>query len=804
MIITRFCLVTLLLFFAGAQLQAEEREKQVATVAIEDDDDAEPRGAEALPQGEELVNIDFPEPTEIKDIIKAVALWTGKNVIIDRQVTGKVQIISPRKVTKEEAYQAFLSALNILGLTTVETGRVIKIMPIRTAVKGNLKTFLGAKWTPRTDEIITQMVPLSYINAKSIQTTLSRIVSSNSMIAYEPTNTLIISDTGYKVRRVLDIVNLLDVQTQQPRLEIIPIRFSDAKAVAEKVRQLVTSSSRSKRLRSSSSQEYKILVDERSNSVIIFGPPRTIKDVKKMVKKFDIELDDPSRQATIHVRPLDYADAKILAGTLSALTGRNRRTPRRLPSKRRTSSLAAVAQLDDNVKITAYEPSNSLLITGSRSAYQALNAIIRKLDMRRSQVYVETDILDINIEDTFAAGMSIFGGVGKSEGTKVIGTWQGAGATSLAIGGTLAEASETEGTAATAALNELGKLKETFAKDLTIGILSGTKVNVPGLGEIAPAALINLIKKDANTKILATPQILTSNNEVAKISSGETRLFTTTNTNPTTGVETQKLEKENANLSLKIKPNISHSNYVTLKIDLEANTFGTRISEQGLPNINKRQTSQLVTVKNGQTVVISGLMQTREIETFQKVPLFGDIPVIGWLFRNSNMNNVKTSLVIFLRPHIVHGAGDLAEIYRRKLKERDAFLDNVGAETDPDDDFYSLLPKLEDGEYHSDTVDEMERRKLEEMRRELYEIIRDESNSGYPLRLEPEAPQVTAPPVAEPPAPPPVEPPSPAREATEAETEAAEDQGEATEAPEAEEDKVPAASADGTQTRPVP
>ena len=124
------------------------------------------------------------------------------------------------------------------------------------------------------------MVPLRYINAKSIQTTLSRIVSSNSMIAYEPTNTLIISDTGYKVRRVLDIVNLLDVQTQQPRLEIIPIRFSDAKAVAEKVRQLVTTTSRSKRLRSSSSQEYKILVDERSNSVIIFGPPRTIKDVK--------------------------------------------------------------------------------------------------------------------------------------------------------------------------------------------------------------------------------------------------------------------------------------------------------------------------------------------------------------------------------------------------------------------------------------------------------------------------------------------------------------------------------------------
>ncbi len=800
MTITRFFLVALLLSVPSWQLHAEE--SPLATVEIEDND--EPRGAEALPQGEELVNIDFPEPTEIKDIIKAVALWTGKNVILDRQVTGKVQIISPRKVTKEEAYQAFLSALNILGLTTVETGRIIKIMPIRTAVKGNLKTFRGAKWTPRTDEIITQIVPLNYINAKSIQTTLSRIVSSNSMIAYEPTNTLIISDTGYKVRRVLDIVNLLDVQTRQPRLEIIPIRFSDAKAVAEKVRQLVTSSSRSKRLRRSSSQEYKILVDERSNSVIIFGPPRTIKDVKDMVKEFDIELDDPSRQATIHVRPLDYADAKTLAGTLSALTGRSRRPARRVPSKTRPSPLAAVAQLDDNVKITAYEPSNSLLITGSRSAYQALNAIIRKLDMRRSQVYVETDILDINIEDSFIAGMSIFGGAGKSEGTKVVGTWEGASATSLAIGGAVAEKSGEEGAAGAAALSELAKLKENFSKNLTIGILSGTKVNVPGLGEIAPAALISLIKSDANTKILATPQILTSNNEVAKISSGETRLFHTAETNPTTGTPVQKLEKENANLSLKIKPNISHSNYVTLKIDLEANTFGTRISDEGLPNINKRQTSQLVTVKNGQTVVISGLMQTREIETFQKVPLFGDIPVLGWLFRNSSLNNIKTSLVIFLKPHIVHNAGDLAEIYRQKIKERDEFLDAVGASTSPDDDFYALLPKLEEGEYHSDTVDEMERRKLEEMRRELYEIIRDESNRGYPLKFTPEEPQqIAEPPAIEPPAiePPAIEPPAvepPAVEPPAVEPPAVEPPA-AIEPPVVEEEEMPGAADEGNE-----
>ena len=784
--------------FIVLSFSAQAEELPVATVEIEE---SVQRGSKDLPQGEELVNIDFPEPTEIKDIIKAVALWTGKNVILDRQVTGKVQIISPRKVTKEEAYQAFLSALNILGQTTVETGKVIKIMPIRTAVKGNLKTFLGSKWTPRTDEIITQIVPLKYINAKNIQTTLSRIVSSNSMIAYAPTNTLIISDTGYKVRRVLDIIDLLDVQTQQPRLEIIPIRFSDAKSVADKVRTLVSGSSRSKRLRTSGAMEYKILVDERSNSVIIFGPPRTITDVKRMVRKFDIELDDPSKQATIHVRPLDYADAKILASTLSALTQTNKRLSRtrRLPSTAKArASTPTVAQFDDSVKITAYEPSNSLLITGSRSAYQALNSIIRKLDMRRSQVYVEADILDININDTFSVGASIFAGAGTSKGVKALGSWQGAGATTLIAAGAMANSEN-----ATVQAQALEGLRGLFATDgIAVGILSGMEVDLPGLGKISPGALINLLKTDANTKVLATPQILTSNNEEAKIIDGETRLFYNEPLTAT-GVKTQKLEKQNADLRLKIKPNISHSNYVTLKIDLESTDFGTLDSESSLPNLIKRQTSQIVTVKNGQTVVISGLLKTRKFETFQKIPLFGDIPIIGWLFRNSKLGSTKTNLVVFLKPHIVHSASDLAQIYRQKIMERDEFLASVN--TKKGDDFYELLPKLSEGEYQTDEIDKHEQHQLEEMRREMYKIKRDDIHSAYPLAGERDNSAIDADAtdngeiLESAPAPIPTSPPVP-----EAKTPTAETDSDSTPAEEDSEDEETDEEAESGDTRTVP
>ena len=213
-------------------------DKDTARVVIEDQ-----KGAAAVPPGQELVNMDFPEKTEIRDIVRAVALWTGKNVILDTNVSGKIQIISPRRVTKEEAYQAFLSALNVLRLTTVETGKILKIVPISQAVRGNLRTFLGSKYTPLTDEIITQIIPLKYVDARSIQNTLSRIVTANSIVAYEKTNTLIISDSGFKVRRILDILELIDVQGQQPQVQFVPIRNADAKTIHDRVSEILKANS---------------------------------------------------------------------------------------------------------------------------------------------------------------------------------------------------------------------------------------------------------------------------------------------------------------------------------------------------------------------------------------------------------------------------------------------------------------------------------------------------------------------------------------------------------------------------------
>lgn len=690
-------------------------EREVNSVEVEtpkpDEDTA---AADLVPPGQELVNIDFPEPTDIKDIIRAVSLWTGKNVILGKDVAGKVQMISPRKVTKVEAYQAFLSALNLLQLTTVETGKVIKIVPLRSAMKSNLKTFQGTGWTPATDELITQIVPLKYINAKDIQSTLSRLTSSGSMIAYQPTNTLIISDSGFKVRRLLEIIQLLDVQTQQPKIAIVPIRYGDAKAIQGLVQNIFQSGGKSKDYLS-----YKILADERTNSVIIFGPPRTIADVKGLVRRFDIRIDDPSRQSQIHVRPLDYADAEKLASTLSALApgGNAGRRPPSITSigpnsrgSRNTANEAPpVASLDNNVKITADKASNSLLITGSRSAYEAINSIVRKLDIRKSQVFVEAELLDLNIGGNFSFKSSIFAGFGGKDekSSRYATTWE------AAPFGSIIEA-KAAGATSTATAEKVGK---TFAEDLTIGVISGKEVEIPGLGMVSPGALIKLIKSDSYSRTLASPQMLTANNEEAEFSVGK-KIFYKTNDATASGSFVQNVKSEKVDLSLKIKPNISHSNYVTMKIDLNANS-GSVDQVSQIPSVQTRKASQIVTVKNSQTVVITGLMQTSQFDVYKKIPLLGDLPIIGWLFRNTSKTDEKNSLMIFLTPHIVHGANDLAAIYQQKVAERDELLAKVYGSSFKEDDFYRSLPRPEDGQFHADAFDVIDQKSSAERNRGL-------------------------------------------------------------------------------------
>jgi general secretion pathway protein D len=679
------------------------------------------KAQDLIPEGKELINMDFPEPTEIKDIIRAVSLWTGKNIILDRNVSGTVQIISPKKVTKEEAYETFLSALNALDYTVVQTGSVMKVMKKRAALRSNLATYWGNKWAPRTDKVITQIIPLKYVDARKIQLTLQKVVSAQSIVAYEPTNTIIISDSGYQVRRVIEILDQLDVQTQQPKMVMVPIKYSEPKVIQRKVTEILRGTSG--RVSQNSYHSFKILTDERTNSIIIFGPPRSIKDVKDLVKKFDINVEDHKPQATVHVRPLDYADARKIAATLSSLASAQKRSKskgfQRTKFTSPGSKVTSLSSLGEDVKITADEATNSLIITGSRAAYDALNLIIKKLDIRRSQVFIEADILDINVGDAFHMGLSLFAGAkgGGKEPTTVIGAWEGKGMGDLMQAMIMQNQSDSK----TLGTDVIAKVANSFANNFSVGILLGKTQNIPGIGEFSPGALINILKSDSNSRLLSSPQMLTSNNQEASITVGEKRLFQTQSMNSTTGAIATTVEKIDVDLSLSVKPNISYSNYVTLDIKLNSSYVSSVVN--GIPQIAKRKSNQLVTVKDGQTVVISGLFQASEHESYKKVPILGDIPVIGVFFRKTDITKTKNNLVVFITPHVVHGAADLAAIYKSKIKDRDQFLENIYGSDYKEQEYYKIIPDLDSGSYKPTSVDNAEEKRRVDSRKEALKAM---------------------------------------------------------------------------------
>jgi general secretion pathway protein D len=531
------------------------------------------------------------------------------------------------------------------------------------------------------------------------------------------------------VQRILEIVKLLDVQGQQPQVSIVPVRYADAKDVAQKIQTILGGSGTGARSGSKKYFSYKILTDERSNSVVLFGPPRTISDVKDLVKRFDIKVEDASRQATIHVRPLDYADAKKLAATLSSLTGSSSssRTTRRRASSRTTTP--QVATLGEGVKITADESSNSLLITGSRSDYQAVNAIIRKLDVRKSQVYIETDILDITLDGNFNFGLSTLVGHAPAGGTGLYDalpiSWQG----NQGIGGILtasAAAANGGGTAAAATAAAAGLQNSLLSSDLVVGLLKNIDLNIAGLGQITTGVLVNMLKTDGNTKTLSTPNILTANNQQANIVVGETRYFPVTSTNAQAGLAETKFEKVDANLTLTVTPSISHSNYITLDIDLDAESLG--VGPEGvIPPINRRKSKQIITVKNKQTVVIGGLEQDNEREVYTKVPLLGDIPIIGNLFRSTEKSKRKTQLMMFMTPYIIHGANDLADIYATKRRQMDEFLFRSFGSKFRKSRFYKRIPTYADGRYLQTEADLYEQQTRKKMKDTMYN---DSSNAN--------------------------------------------------------------------------
>lgn len=648
--------------------------------------------ADAIPHGQELVSIDFPNGANLSDIIKTIGMWTNKNFVLAQGVAGssRISIISPEKVTKEEAYQAFLSALNISGFTTVDTGSVVKILPIANAKSSNIKTYYGENWSPSTDEIINQVIPLRYIDANTVINQLRPLLGITQYAAFTTTNSLILTDTGNRIRRILEVIKLLDSKSNQPIVTIIPINYMDAKDTVAKVNEIFGNRN------GPSLSVQKVLADERTNSVILVGPTSGLDDVARFIQRIDKPALDQNSQTMVRVRPLDYADSEKLAQTLQALTqGSSSRqnnafrpafypTPMNAPgapNPPNAGGAQAVADLN-GVKVTADKATNSLVIQGSKSAFDELDNIIAQLDKRRAQVYVEANIIDLNLRNTFDWTPSAVGGSVSGNGyTAPFGF-------NVKQGGPLFFSQ----TGQTADPSSLGS---SFSTNAILGIMSTSPIKL-GPFSLTPGALLFALKSDTNTNVLQTPSMMVSDNEQALFSSNEEYSTVYQVPNPNGSGTIASPQKFTVSTELKVTPQISRADFVTMKINLKLDDAAA--GKSGVPDpISKRSAESVVIVQNGQTAVIGGINKDTTKLTESKVPLLGDIPILGWLFKTSQKDKIKSNLNLFITPYIVRNSEDLEKIYQQKIKDRDAFLRTFYGDKFKKEEFYSKLPSEEDG-----------------------------------------------------------------------------------------------------------
>lgn len=643
---------------------------------------------------EEITNENFPDLVEsfdypnakIEDVIRAISQLTGKNFIIDSGVRGNISIIAPTQITVAEAYKAFLSALAANGFTVVPSGKFLKVKSARQAQRDSIETYSG-QYYPNSDVMITRIVHLKHTSAEEINKRLRILPSKDGeMTPYEPTNSLIISDYGANIDRIMKILNELDRPGFEEQLEVMPIRYAKAKDLADLVNQIINKDPtrgggvggqapgfgsgvprfRTRGAPGTGTPEELSLVapDDRTNAIIVVGNKAGIQKVRELVKKLDYRLD-PAEAGGVFVYYVKYGEAEKIAQTLSGIaqtstTGGSSATASSGPSggfgsafPRAPSPLASQAVFGGDVRVTADKNTNSLVITASRQDYQAVLSILNKIDIPRDQVYVEGIIMEMNTDKAKAWNPTYY---------KLDPGSKGVGRLGFSKGGSLGSILNPAGDSGTILGFGTGGTME-----FNVG---GQNVTVPSL-----LAFIQLIQQNVESNILSTPQLLALDNEEAEIEVGDNIPIAQDQAATGSTISTNtKFEK--ATIKLKITPYIRpDSDVVRLKIDQSVKQPSkTKVVAETLAKsttvISDRSIKTNIVVHNGDTAVLGGLIRDDESVDESKVPLLGDIPILGWLFRSSSVQKKKINLVIFLTPKIIRNLNDSQDLLSQKTNDR--------------------------------------------------------------------------------------------------------------------------------------
>lgn len=627
--------------------------------------------------GPEIVqSFDFPD-TDIMEITRHMQKLTGINLILDKDVKGKVSIIAPTPITVGDAWKAYLAALNMAGYSLIKTGAFYKVINARDIRYTPTKIYTG-NYTPDTENYVMRVISLKHVSAAEIARNFRPFMSRyGRIIDIKQTNTIIIADTGSNINRLAKMVKFLDVAGHEEALQIVRVKNSSAQEIAKLLDNILKGGSGGAAGRpgtatprfsggvsggneGSTSSISRIIAEPRTNSIIAMANEDGAKQLRDLIHKLDVKLVSSSSNR-VHVYYLNYGDSEELSKTLSAIvTGNTAKDA----GNNATRFTAFGGGSDNNpifsaeVKITSDKNNNALVVTASPTDWLTLKDVIGRLDIPRDQVFVEGLILEANVSKERSFGVQYAGAYGTGNLQRAgYGPKNSTDLTSLittgipqSVGGLVAGIG-------------LGP-----SRDLKIpGTNDTTKVN-------AVNAFIKAVASSANTNVLATPQILALDNTEATFEVGEQNPYTN-QTITATGIGQGSTAFQDAKLSLKITPQINKvTRFVKLKINQQINDFQptTTGTNNGAKATNTRSAITEVMVRDRDTIAMGGLLRDKEEVTQSKIPVLGDIPVLGWLFKNKSRTLTKVNLLFFMTPRILAPYGKTASANTKEVLNKRA------------------------------------------------------------------------------------------------------------------------------------
>jgi len=593
-----------------------------------------------LPAHAKGVILNFTD-VDIATMVKFISDLTGKNFVMDEKVKGKISVYSPAKLSNEEAFNVFTSVLELKGFTLIQSGKVYKIVPAAVAKQSGTKLYSDDDKIPVNESYVARIINLENIPAADAVTFLQPIVAKDGHVsAFGASNMLLVVDSSMNLQKIVAIVEMMDAEKRRELPEVIYLKNAGADSVAKVLQDWSGSKAKQPGQPAGPAIGTTIVPDTRLNAILVFGTEKDKEEIRKLVALVDVV--SPTSSGKVNVYYLENGDATDIAKVLDGVV----KGSAAMASQPGQPAAAPQSSPFDSGKITITpdKATNSLVIMASPTDYQNLLQVIQKLDRKRRQVFVQALIAEVSLDRLKSLGVqwgAIAGGANRT--ATAAGIYDPQNVISSVLG--------------------------------AVGALKTAGFNIPDLGNGTPfnfAVALQALETNGILNVLSTPSIMTSDNKEAEIFVGENVPFAGTSTTTAGGVIQQTPERKDTGITLKLTPQISEGEFVKMDIYQEISavkdtvTVGVGATDR---TTTKRSAKTSVVVKDTDTVAIGGLIQDKDQDTVSKVPILGDIPLLGWLFKTRNTTRQKTNLLILLTPKIIKNPGDLTDVSQQMKKD---------------------------------------------------------------------------------------------------------------------------------------